>query len=270
MLVTLLTDFGTADYFVAAMKGVILTRSPDVRIVDISHDIPAHDIQAGAFTLLAVYREFPAETIHVCVVDPGVGSARRPVLGLAGGQKFVGPDNGLFSYVFDREPAARVLHLNQPRFFRHPVSTTFHGRDIFAPVAGALAGGTPPDDLGAEVTDFARLDPLVTRRLAEGTLQGSVVHIDHFGNCITSLMREDLPPEAREGGFRIEVGGYQIRSLRHFFAGEGGAEGEPFGIWGSAGLLEIAVDRDSAARRLGVRKGQPVHLVLCHENADPG
>jgi S-adenosylmethionine hydrolase len=140
-IITLLTDFGTADYFVAAMKGVILSACPDVTLVDISHEIPPHCVPTAAFALLACYRDFPAGTIHVAVVDPGVGSGRRPIAIEAGGYTFVGPDNGLFSHVLDRESHARVFHLTREDCFRSTPSTTFHGRDIFAPVAACLAGG---------------------------------------------------------------------------------------------------------------------------------
>ena len=261
MLVTLLTDFGTADYFVAAMKGVILTRAPAARIVDVTHEIPPHDVRAGAFTLRAVYREFPADTVHVCVVDPGVGSDRRPVVVRAGGHSFVGPDNGLFSYVLDREPDARAWRLDQPRFFRHPVSTTFHGRDVFAPVAAALAAGTPPGEVGTEVSDLARLDPLTAAAAGDGVLRGFIVHLDRFGNCVTSIARDQLPPALQEAGFLVEIGGHRIRSIRGSYAEAGAAGQEPFGIWGSAGLLEISLDRDSAARTLGVQRGDAVRLV---------
>ena len=260
MLVTLLTDFGTRDYFVAAMKGVILSRSPGVTLVDVSHEIPPHDVAAGAFTLLALYRDFPPGTIHVGVVDPGVGSARRPIVALAGGQAFVGPDNGLFGHVLHREPAARVFHLREPRFFRHPGSTTFHGRDVFAPVAAALAGGAAPESMGPPIEDFVRLDPLAAHRAEDGTIRGSIVHVDHFGNCITSIAREDLPPHSDDRRIHVRFGGHRIRSIRRAFEEGGAAPGEPFGIWGSAGLLEIAVDRDSAAKKLGVQRGQPVEV----------
>jgi len=261
MLVTLLTDFGTADYYVAAMKGVILSRDPRIRLVDVSHDVPPHDVRAGAFTLMAVHRTFPPGTIHVGVVDPGVGSARRPILAIAGGQLFVGPDNGLFSHVLDREPHPRVVHLSDPGFFRHPVSPTFHGRDVFAPVAAALATGTDPGAMGEEITDFVRLDPIAPRRDPDGGVRASVVHVDRFGNCVTGISRDDLPPGAGGRGIRVEIGGREIRVLRRYFAEEGAEEGELFAIWGSAGLLEIAADRDSAARRLGVRPGDPVRLL---------
>ncbi len=254
MLITLLTDFGTADYFVAAMKGVILSRNPRITIVDVTHEVPTHDVRAGAFTLLAAHTAFPAGTVHVGVVDPGVGSARRPVVALAAGQLFVGPDNGLFGHVLARDPSPRVFHLSEPRFFRHPVSTTFHGRDIFAPVAAALASGVPPAEMGEEVPEYERLEPPAARRGEDGALLGSVIHVDRFGNCVTSISRDDLPSDARE--VEVEAGGRRIRAFRRFF-GEGAA-GEAFAIWGSAGLLEIAVDRDSAARRLGLGEGTSV------------
>jgi len=252
MLVTLLTDFGTADYFVAAMKGVVLSRDPRITVVDLTHEVPPHDVRAGAFTLLAAHAAFPAGTVHVAVVDPGVGSSRRPIAAAAAGQLFVGPDNGILGYVLDRDPSARVFHVTEERFFRHPVSATFHGRDVFAPVAAALACGVPPGEMGEEVGDAVRLAPLAARRAGDGSVEGSVIHLDRFGNCVTSIAREDAPA----GEIEIEVGGRRLGPVRRFF-GEGGP-GEAFGIWGSAGLLEIAVDRGSAARALGVRRGDPV------------
>ena len=160
MIITLLTDFGAADYFVGALKGAILSVNPQAQVVDITHEIAAHDIRAGAFTLLAAYEAFPPQTIHVAVVDPGVGSSRRPILVATREHFFVGPDNGLFSYICEREPEPRVYHLTEEKFFRPMVSATFHGRDIFAPVAGALSKGTPPASLGELITDYVRLAPL--------------------------------------------------------------------------------------------------------------
>jgi S-adenosylmethionine hydrolase len=254
MIVTLLTDFGTSDYFVAAMKGVILSLEPRATLVDVTHEIPPQDVRAGAFTLLAVYRDFPPGTVHLAVVDPGVGSERRPVVVSAGGRSFVGPDNGLFGHVYEAEPGARVYHLTEERFFRAPVSATFHGRDVFAPVAGALASGVAPAELGEEISDYVRLDPLRPTRLEGGALRGVVLHVDRFGNCITSLTREDLPEEGP--GIRLEVNGREVRAVRRFYA-----EAEPgqvFAIWGSAGFLELSANRDSAARLLGVRAGDTV------------
>ena len=257
-IISLLTDFGARDYFVGAMKGVILARAPRATLVDITHEIPAHDVQAGAFTLLAAYEAFPAGTIHLAVVDPGVGSARRAVLVSAHGQLFLGPDNGLFSYVCERDKFARAYHLTNGKYFRADVSPTFHGRDIFAPVAAALAGGVVPEELGTAINDHVRLAPLTPERLPDGTLRACVIHLDHFGNCVTSLTRAELTDEEIARGARLEVGGRVITSFRRFFAEEVSQPGEPFAVWGSAGFLEIAVNRASAAVLLGIKRGQSV------------
>src|SRR5437588_6164514 len=147
-IITLLTDFGQHDYFVGAMKGVILSINPDANIIDVSHEIPPQDIDAAAFNLLNCYEDFPARTVHVAVVDPGVGSDRRAIAIECAGQFFVGPDNGLFSWICEREGNWRAHHLTNVKFFRHPISKTFHGRDVFAPVAAALSNGSKPDEFG--------------------------------------------------------------------------------------------------------------------------
>lgn len=258
MLVTLLTDFGTRDYFVGAMKGALLAVSPQAQIVDLTHEIAAHDVAEGAYTLLAAYDAFPAGTIHVAVVDPGVGSARRPVLVATRDYYFVGPDNGLFSYVCERATDARVFHLTNSAYFRAPVSSTFHGRDIFAPVAGALASSVSPTELGVQLTDYERLAPLAPTRAPDGTLTAAVIHVDRFGNLITNITRADLPDETTAQGIVIGVGEHQVRSFRRFFAeGDSGVR-EIFAIWGSAGFLEIAATRAPAAQLLGVTRGQQV------------
>ena len=172
-LITLLTDFGTSDYFVSAMKGVILSINPDARVVDITHEIPAQDIEAAAFTLLAAHSSFPSGTIHVAVVDPGVGSARRAILVEAGGQFFVGPDNGIFSYVCEREPQSRVFEVTNKEYFRAPVSSTFHGRDVFAPVAAALSTGIDPSEFGKQITNPVLLAPLMPERSKNGTVKAT-------------------------------------------------------------------------------------------------
>ncbi|HEY0171025.1 MAG TPA: SAM-dependent chlorinase/fluorinase [Pyrinomonadaceae bacterium] len=260
MIVTLLTDFGTADYFVGALKGAVLAANPSARVVDITHEVPPYDVEAGAFTLRAAFETFPEGTVHVAVVDPGVGSARRGVALAGRGHTFVGPDNGLFGHVYERVRPFKVFHLTNESFFRREVSATFHGRDIFAPVAGALSRGVRAEELGPEVEDFVRLPSAAPVRLEGGTLAGSVIHIDRFGNCITNITPGDLTDEDIGGGARLVVCGHEISSFRHFFAEDGGATGEPFAVWGSAGLLEIAVFRDSAARVLGIRRGQKVEV----------
>jgi S-adenosylmethionine hydrolase len=269
MLVTLLTDFGTADYFVGAMKGAILSVNREAHIVDLTHEIPAHDIEAGAFTLLAAYSSFPPRTIHVAVVDPGVGSARRPLLIDADGHFFIGPDNGLFSYIRDRAKDARVYHLTNESFFRSPVSATFHGRDIFAPVAGALSkvACAPPEqaplfEFGELIVDDVRLATLAPVREGVGAWSAQVIHIDRFGNLITNITRRELTDEQLSVGLKLEISGREISSFRRFYAEAAGArEGELFAIWGSAGLLEIAANRASAAQLLDASRGQLVRVM---------
>lgn len=261
MIATFLTDFGTADYFVGAMKGALLAVSPDARIVDITHEIPAHDIEAGAFTLFAAHETFPPGTIHVAVVDPGVGSARRPVLVAGGGHFFVGPDNGIFSYVCAGAGSPQVFHLTNEKYFRPARSATFHGRDVFAPVAGALLNGVAPASLGEAITDYCRLPLKQPQRLDDGTLEASIIHIDRFGNCITNITPRDLP-EAASGAVRLVINSREVRSVRKFFAEEGsGADDELFAVWGSAGFLEIALYRGSAAHILNARRGLVVMVM---------
>ncbi|HYH85351.1 MAG TPA: SAM-dependent chlorinase/fluorinase [Pyrinomonadaceae bacterium] len=260
MIVTLLTDFGTADHFVGAVKGALLSVNPAAQVVDITHEIPPHDIEAGAFALLAAFEAFPAGTVHVAVVDPGVGSPRRPVVASGGEQFFVGPDNGVLGYVYERLDGLRVFHVTNEKYFRREVSATFHGRDVFAPVAGALSLGVEPDELGEEITDFVRLAFAAPERREDGILVGRVIHIDRFGNCITNISPRDFVAEDVNRGARLLVEGREVRAFRRFFADEADAPGVPFAIWGSAGLLEIAVFLDSAARLLGVGRGGRVEI----------
>ncbi|HYY42203.1 MAG TPA: SAM-dependent chlorinase/fluorinase [Pyrinomonadaceae bacterium] len=260
MLATLLTDFGTRDYFVGAMKGALLAVSPGAQVVDLTHEIPAHDIAAGAFTLLAAYHVFPPQTVHVAVVDPGVGSKRRPLVINTRDYVFIGPDNGLFSYVCEREPEVRAFHLTNARYFRPALSNTFHGRDIFAPVAGAILNGVPPTELGEQITDYVRLAPLAPVRTDAGLVTAAIIHIDRFGNCVTNITRAELPAEASARGLHLQVGAHHVRTFRRYFTEDEFVPREIFAIWGSAGFLEIAATRASAARLLGVERGQPVYL----------
>ncbi len=261
-LITLLTDFGTADYFVAAVKGVILGVNPRARIVDITHDIPPHDIEAAAFTLLAACDSFPAGTIHVAVVDPGVGSSRRAILIRTRRQIFVGPDNGIFSYVCDdsaKTPMTpEIFHLTNAKYFRQPVSSTFNGRDVFAPVAAAFSNGVKPSDLGTRITDYVRLPPLKPRASQDGEVSARIIHIDHFGNCITNITSADLTAEMIAAGAKLRVKGKLVKSFRGYFAEEIGRGDKVFGIWGSAGFLEIAAANGSAAKFLKAKRGDPV------------
>jgi S-adenosylmethionine hydrolase len=255
VIVTLLTDFGVRDHFVAAMKGVLLSLNPAATLVDVTHEVPPQDVESAAFTLAAVHDLFPPGTVHLAVVDPGVGSARRPLVLAAAGQLFVGPDNGLVTPILERDPGWRAHEITERRFLREPVSDTFHGRDVFAPAAGALSAGAEPAALGPPVLDPVRLAPLPLERL-EGGVRGAVAHVDHFGNCITNLSPRELGVPVLEHGFVLEVGGRRLGGLRRSYAGA--PDGEPFPIWGSSGLLEIAVNGGSAAALLGARRGTPV------------
>ena len=256
-LITLLTDFGTSDYFVGALKGVILATNPKAQILDLTHDIRPHDVEEAAFTLLAACDSFPAGTIHVAVVDPGVGSSRRPIAVFSGDQAFVGPDNGLFSYILQRNDEAKVFHLTNERYFRQPVSSTFHGRDIFAPVAAALSLGIGPEKLGEEITGACRLRPLTPERMKNGRVRGRVIHIDRFGNCITNFTPADVTTNR---GIRLVIRGKAIRSIRQFFADDHDRQ-KIFAIWGSAGFLEIAAKNTSAAKILKAKRGDRVIIT---------
>lgn len=261
-IITLLTDFGTRDYFVAAVKGVILTVNPNARLVDITHEIPPQDIEAAAFTLLAAASTWPDGAIHLAVVDPGVGSERRPLLIQRGTQFFVGPDNGIFSYVCERYEEAgatpRFFHITNEKYFRSPVSTTFHGRDIFAPVAAALSLGVEPAAFGDEVTHIVRLPRLRPAISPDGRLTGRIIHIDRFGNCITNLTQNDLPSEKVAAGFELQINGHQVGSLRRYFSEIQNTDDEVFAIWGGADFLELASANQSAAKILKAQRGDQI------------
>lgn len=259
-LITLLTDFGTADYFVGAVKGAILTINPDACIIDITHEIPPLDVECAAFTLLASCSAFPEGTIHVAVVDPGVGSERRGILIQTRRQYFIGPDNGIFSYVCDQSDKVpiEVFHLDNPRYFRQPVSKTFHGRDVFAPVAAALSTGVKPDELGTRITDYIRLPSITPQVSRNGEIKGRIIHIDRFGNCVTNITPAVLTPEMIGAGAKLRLKGRTVTSFRNFFADDTAGREQLFGIWGSAGFLEIAAANKSAAKLLKARRGDEV------------
>src|SRR2546423_2242001 len=262
-IITLLTDFGTQDYFVAAMKGVILSANPTARIVDLAHNIPPQDIHAGAFNLLAAYKDFPRGTIHVAVVDPGVGSNRRPILIDCGDQFFVGPDNGLFSWICEREGNWRAHHLTNEKFFRHPTSKTFHGRDVFAPVAAALSNGAKAEEVGPVIDTIVELETLNPVNIKDGKIEGRIIHIDRFGNCITNLtanpVRDNRAP-------RLRVNDTDINSFREFFSENSSADNELFMLPGSAGFIEIAAQNSSAAKVLNPQVGERVTLITPAED----
>ncbi|HEY8559815.1 MAG TPA: SAM-dependent chlorinase/fluorinase [Pyrinomonadaceae bacterium] len=251
VIIALLTDFGTRDYFVGAMKGAILSINESVHLVDITHEIEPQDIASAGFNLRACYRNFLVGTIFVAVVDPGVGSARRAVLVETDEYFFVAPDNGLLSFVFDETTNFRVFELANKQYFAREISSTFHGRDVFAPVAAHLSKGVKPDEFGAEITDFVRFGVNKPRRVSPTEIAAEIIAADRFGNLITNLKTEDLPEK-----FALEIGGRRIEKLRSFFAES--PSNEPFLILGSAGFLEIAVFEGSAKNLLGAARGQQI------------
>lgn len=259
-IITLLTDFGAQDYFVGAMKGVILSINSDTTIVDITHEIPPQDIHAAAFNLLACYKDFPSGTIHVAVVDPGVGSVRRAIVIQCADQFFVGPDNGLFSWITEREGKFTAHQLTDDKFFRRPVSTTFHGRDVFAPIAAALSKGSAAAEFGPAIDSMVTLESLSPRNTAAG-FEGSIIHIDRFGNCITNFTPEHLDEKRIAAGAKLIVNQTEINSFREFFADENSRKSELFMLIGSAGFVEIATQNASAASILSARRGDAVLLV---------
>ena len=254
MIITLTTDFGLADPFVGIMKGVILGIAPNVQLVDVTHEIPPYDILEAAFLVDSAYPYCPPGTIHVVVVDPGVGSVRRPMVAAANGHIFVAPDNGVLSNVLHAEsrPAPAAYWVTNDRLFLDAVSQTFHGRDIFAPVAAHLARGTPIESVGPRIVDFMRKAPSKPNVL-DGKLIGQVLRIDKFGNIITNLRRQDLPAE-----FSIHVASLVITRLCSSFSEAD--PGEYFAIEGSTGYIELALNHGSAAAALKVRRGAEIEV----------
>ena len=261
-LVTFTTDFGLSDPFVGIMHGVVLNIQPDTRIVDICHSVTSYDIFDGAWTIAQAYRFFPPRTVHVVVVDPGVGSERRPIVVETENHIFVAPDNGVLSLIEARESKFVVRHLNADRYFLQPVSHTFHGRDIFAPVAGWLSKGVAPNEFGPEISDYVRAPLPQVERVGESSLRGAVVKVDKFGNLITNIGESNVPElfSNRATAANILIAGQTLTHICRSYAE--GAEDEVFAIIGSSGYLELAAKRASAAEKLGASVGSPVGIVL--------
>jgi len=259
-IVTLTTDYGTNDHLVAVMKGVILSINPEVNIVDITHSVLAHDLLDGALTIGNAYKYFPPKTVHVVVVDPGVGTARRPILVASDTQYLVAPDNGVLSSVYDQTEALYVWNIISEHYFRQPLSKTFHGRDIFAPVAAWLTKSWQTSAFGEQITDFVRF--AMPRPKANGNVvKGVVLKVDQFGNLITNLRPEDVPAFTTDGAkFTIRAGSAAVTKLVPTFAG--GSNGEAIGLIGSSGYLEISVNRASAAKALGIGRGAEVTVEV--------
>jgi hypothetical protein len=257
-LITLTTDFGLSDHYVGVMKGVVLSICPRARIVDISHGVGAYEIAEAAFTLTQAYRYFPRGTVHVVVVDPGVGTSRRAILAQAAGQYFVAPDNGVLSMIYAREKH-KVRAISNARYFLKPLSNTFHGRDLFAPVAAHLAGGVTPARFGKPIKDYLRLDFDKPARTGRRTWTGAILKVDRFGNIVTNFPVKDFP-DLGQRAFEMAVGPRRIGVIALHYAECG--IGEPFLIAGSSGYYEISVGQASAAKVLGGAAGAPLQLTL--------
>jgi S-adenosylmethionine hydrolase len=257
-IITLTTDFGLSDHFVGVMKGVILGIQPAAGIVDITHLIDPYRIPEAGFVIAEAYRFFPKKTVHVVVVDPGVGTARRPILAEAAGQFFIAPDNGVLSMVLAREEH-RVRAITAEKYFLKPVSQTFHGRDVFAATAAHLAKGVRPASFGKAISDYMQLDFYKPVRTDKHTWTGIILKIDRFGNLITNFHIAEFPI--------VETRAFQMRAgagATSRFAGTFGEVpfGELFVMEGSAGYLEVAANQSSAAEMTGCAVGAPVELTL--------
>jgi S-adenosylmethionine hydrolase len=253
--ITLTTDFGRGSRYPAAMKGVILAINPAANIVDISHEIPPQDIRQGAMALEEATGWFPEGTIHVAVIDPGVGTERAIVYARIGKQDYVAPDNGLLSRLAARTPPAKIIRLNQPEYWLHPVSATFHGRDIMAPVAARLSLGLDPERLGPAIERLAGLHwPKV--RQTPNRIEGVVLQVDSFGNLITNVTAEMLVGRPTDERVCIVCNIYETWGIFHTYAER--PRGTFIALVGSSGRLELAVVGENAAEMLGIEVGSPV------------
>ncbi len=254
-VIALLTDFGTRDHYVGAMRGVVLDICPGATLVDITHDVPAHDVLTASLELAAAYRYFPNGSIFLVVVDPGVGSARRGLAADIGDYRFVAPDNGVLTSVFREDPPKRVVELTERRYARPTVSRTFEGRDRFAPGAAWLAKGIELNALGRPVSDFRMLDiPVV--QVEAGLIAGEVLRVDRFGNLVSNIDRHTFDQIAAGGSIRIDVAQQEIGRLVETYADI--HDREVCALFGSTDHLEFAANEASAAERLGVDRGAPV------------
>lgn len=263
-IITLTTDFGLTEHYVGAMKGVIYGVNPLAQVVDITNAVQSFDVLDGAIAISQSYSYFPAGSIHIVVVDPGVGSSRRPILATLGQHLFVAPDNGVLSLIYEREERISVRHITSEHYFHQPVSNTFHGRDIFAAVAGYLSKGVETSKFGDEITDFVRFLAPRPKSPNANNWKGVVLKTDKFGNLITNISPRDIPQIGQPGvDFKISVGKAEVSKLYNSYAE--GTQGEVFAIIGSSGFLEISTNRGAASRIAGADKGAEVNVVITGE-----
>jgi hypothetical protein len=253
-IITLTTDFGLVDHYVGTLKGVLLSRCPEAQIIDITHEIPAFALYAGAYAIDQAAPYFPFGTIHVLVIDPGVGTIRKPLLVEALGQLFIAPDNGVLSLIIARDPCATLREAANRQLWLPNPSSTFHGRDVFAPLAAAIASGaTRPEDAGPKIAKIELLPDLEPTEVAAGVWRGKVLSVDHFGNVITNF-------RGAGGSFCLIIGDREIGEFRQTFGGA--AEGLVFIYPGSSGYLEVGMNRQSAASLLRAAPGDDISLRL--------
>ena len=252
-LITLTTDLGPRDPYVASLKGVLRSLAPGTVIEDLTHEIAPQDLVETALFVAAAMPHFPPGTIHLVVVDPGVGGNRHPIVAEAGGQFFVCPDNGLLTLYLRQHPLEEARIITQPGFMRPTISPTFHGRDIFAPTAARLAMGARLDEAGDALDTLVTLDLAEPSVDPEGTIHGEIIHVDRFGNCVTNIERALLHPKQN---YTVALGDARIAGLRETYAHA--SVGERLALFGSSDHLEVAVRNGNAAELLQVRPGAPV------------
>ena len=257
-ILTLTTDFGLSDHYVGTMKGVICGICPDAQIVDISHDVTPYEIGEGAYLIAQAWRYFPKKTVHVVVVDPGVGSARRPILVEAGGQCFIAPDNGVLSMVYLQQKS-KVRLISNEKLFRHPVSKTFHGRDIFAPVAAHVAAGVPAARVGKAIDDYLKPEFEKPHRAGKRTWIARILKIDRFGNIVTNIHVNDFGDLATRN-FSLALGPQEVTALATNYAES--APGELFLILGSSGYYEVSMNQGSAVKRVKCEPGAAIEFMV--------
>jgi S-adenosylmethionine hydrolase len=258
-IITLMTDFGTSDHYVGVMKGVILNINLQAQIVDITHTIPPQDIHGAALLIDAAYRYFPAGTIHLIVVDPGVGSHRRAIICQTKTACFICPDNGILTHILHNEEHIRTVSVENSVYFLPQISNTFHGRDIFAPVAAHLSRGVPIDKLGSPLIDPVRL-PIPEPKVTNEVIVGHIIWIDAFGNLVTNISREIFESLAGRNSAVIHAGIAKIERLNHSYTE---AEiGEPLAIIGSSNRLEISINQGNATQVLGLKRGDAVTICV--------
>lgn len=259
MPIVLLTDFGTRDAYVGILKGVISQIAPQVPVIDLNHEIPSFDVDAAAFMLYQSYSYFPEGSIFVTVVDPGVGGECRRVLVKTENYFFVGPDNGYLSLVLMQEKMQHAIHLTHEAYFLNTVSSTFHGRDIFAPIAAQLAEGVDFQDMGMEIYDLKHSEHLMPRK-TKGKIEGKILSIDKFGNAITNFSRDFIRSQIPNLKFSLKVGTKKLTNLKSHYAE--GKDKIPFLLFGSSGFLELCVNQGSAEKILRFKKGQKVSILF--------